>query len=837
LPSHNQLAMIRNYFIVTLRNLRNNKLFSTINIAGLAIGLSACFLIWQYVRFESSYDTFHENAHRIYRVPLEFIQNSTSARGIASNYAAVGHAMKTEFPEVKDYCRLVKTSLFTSDLGSYYANALEFSRQDSAGKFVAFNEPNVWFSDAPLLTMFTFPMIAGKEDALTEPNAVVITETIARKYFGDGIALGQEMRLNREMVLKVTGVVRDVPVNSHLQFDILISFSTMRSRLGDMFDNWGWSAFYTYILLEDGADAHALQSKLPAFKVKHIGPQDKGSFQTRFWLQPVTDIHLKSRLESEQSPAGNERTVYFLSILAVFILAVAWINYINLSTARALERSREVGLRKTVGATRSQLIIQFLFDTALINVFALTLAVGIVMVAWAPFETLIGKQIQNILYTGGITPWVIAGLIFLSGVILSGVYPALTLSSFNPAKVLKGKFFKSASGTRLRKLMISFQYVLAVLLMAGTITIYLQLSHMRSMDPGFTKEQVVVIEAPAVYDSSAGGKISFFKNGVLQLPGVRNVTATSDVPGRNIVEGSAVGSINADENHEFFRSDIPSIDTSFFSTFDIRILGGRLFEDQERMAFRRRDKDESIPVLVNEEFVKRLNLENREDALDQKVTFWWGPDQRFAKIIGVVANHHQLSFKERIDPIMYMQPGWHASKYFAVRLDGDFKSVISHMESLYASAFPGHPFSYFFLNEYFDSQYREDQQFGKIFNVFTFLAIVVTCLGLLGLSVFSVAQRTKEVGIRKVLGASGSGILFLFSKDFLRVLLISYAIAVPVIYWAGENWLRNFNFRISLRWQIFALPPLLLLAITLLTITVVGLRAAIETPVRALRQE
>jgi putative ABC transport system permease protein len=829
--------VIKNYLLVTLRNLRRNVFFSSINIVGLALGLSACFLIWQYVRFESSYDSFHKNADRLYRVPLEVVQNSTKVRALAANNAAVGHAMKEEFPEVEDFCRLVKTSIFTSDLGSYYANALEFSTQDKNGKLTAFNEEHVWFADAPVLTMFTFPLMAGKDDALKEPNSIVITESLAKKYFGEGEALGQQMRLNREMVLNVTGVIKDVPENSHLQFDILISFSTMLPRVGDQYNNWGWSVFYNYVLVKEGADVNALLAKLPALKIKHMGPEDKSNAQTQFGLQPITDIHLRSNLESEQSPVSNERTVYFLSILAVFILAVAWINYINLSTAKALQRSKEVGLRKTVGATRIQLITQFLFDTIVVNLFALLISITLVAVSWSSFESLIGKQIQTVLYTGGATPWMIAALVFICGIAISGLYPALTLSSFNPAKVLKGKFYQSTSGIGLRKVMISFQYVLAVLLMAGTITIYLQLTHMRSMDTGFTKEQVVVIEAPAVFDSIAGSKINFFKTEGLKLPGVRNISATSDIPGRYVVEGSPIGPVTGKDNSEFFSTSIASIDTSFFSTFGIRLLEGRLFSDIERMDFRKKDKDEAIPVLVNEEFVKHLSPENQKQVLNLKMMFWWGPEQRFAKIIGVVANHHQVSFKEGINPIMYAQPGWHAAKYFAVKLEGDFHAELSKMKSVYASAFPDVPFSSFFLDQYFDLQYREDQQFGKIFNVFTGLAIVVTCLGLLGLSVFSVTQRTKEVGIRKILGASTSAVLLLFSRDFLRLLVISYAIAAPVIYWAGEQWLNNFAFRIPLKWQIFALPPLLLLLITMIMIVAVSVRAAIETPVRALRQE
>ena len=826
--------MLRSYLLVTLRNIRANKLFSIINIAGLAIGLTACFLIWQYVRFESSYDTFHVNKDRLYRVPFEVHKNSELVGSNAAGFAGSGYAMKAEFPEVREFCRFAKTSLFTSDLGRYFANALEFSRQGRDGKTVAFIEESVWFTDAEALTMFTFPLLEGnKEDALQDPNSVVLTESIARKYFGDEQALGKELRLNSDLLLKVTGVIEDVPENSHLQFDVLISLSTMRPRLGDFVDtSWGWAAFYTYVLLEEKADPQTVRAKLPALKDKYYGTESDSPYKTSLVLQPITDIHLRSQADGEQSPVGSERIVYFLSILAVFILVVAWINYINLSTSKALQRAKEVGLRKTVGATRLQLIIQFLFDTTLINCFALVIAVGIVALSWKPFEALVGKQIHGVLYIGGVAPWAIAAAVFIAGVMICGVYPALALSQFSPAAVLRGSLVKS-SGKWMRKLMVSFQYVLAVLLIAGTMTIYLQLSYMRSLDTGFTKEQVIVAEAPAVYDSTAGARISFFRNELMKAPGVRNITAASDVPGRGIVEGSPVGLMNAEEN-AFFGTSIASIDTSFFSTFEIKVLKGRLFEDQERMAFRLRDKNERIPVLVNEEFVKRLGFSNLDDALEQQITFWWGPHQRFAKIIGVVANHNQVSLKERIQPILYEQPEWLASKYFAV---AGSNLSIKEFQAAYAAAFPGHPFTYFFLDEHFDSQYREDQRFGRIFNTFTVLAIIVTCLGLLGLSIFSVTQRTKEVSIRKVLGAPASAILFIFSFDFILALLISYTIAVPVIYLAGENWLQNFSTRIPLRWEIFVSPLILLVTITMITVVCVSVKAMFEAPVRALRQE
>lgn len=836
------VRMFKNYLITTFRALRRNIFFSVINIVGLAIGLSACFMIWQYVRFESRYDTFHAKADRLYRVPLQTIHNGAMVHEQAANMPALGPSMKADLPEISNYCRLVKTSLFTANISSYVANALEFSREDERGKIIAFNEEAVWFVDEPFLNMFSFPLIAGSNDALKEPNSVVITQRIARKYFGIDPPLGKELRLNRERVLKVTAVIEDVPANSHLQFDILVSLSSMRPDFGDGADNWGWPVFYTYIELSPGTSADALQAKLPEFTEKRLGKNNEGEYRMQFYLQPITDIHLKSQLSNELSSNNNERLVWFLSLIAVFILIVAWINYVNLSTAKALERSREVGLRKTVGATRAQLITQFMFDTFIINGIALVVAGIIALICWPAFERLTGKEMREVLLSEAfildISSWVVGALTLFTGMLIAGAYPALTLSSFNPAKVLKGKFYKSASGAILRKLMISFQYGLAILLLAGTITIYMQISYMRSQDPGFAREQIIVLEAPAVYDSAGGDKVWVFKNVARQIPGVINVTASSDIPGRMIVENPPITRENATDDDEYFSVYMPAVDTSFFSTYGIKLLEGRLFTQQEFMTFRApKGRDELIKLVVNESFVSRLGLRTADDALSEKFKFWWGPEQRHAEIVGVVANHHQRSFKEHVDPVAYMQPQWADWKYFSVNINGDLPNVVAAIESAYARVFPDNAVSWFFLDEFFDRQYKEDIAFSRIFNVFTVLAIVVACLGLLGLSVFSVTQRTKEVGIRKVLGASSMVIMYLFSKDFIRLLFTAYVITVPVIYWAGDQWLSNFTFRIPIGWQMFVIPPLLLMTITLTTISVISIRAALETPVKALRQE
>ncbi|AYB34086.1 ABC transporter permease [Chryseolinea soli] len=834
--------MLKNYLLVALRNLLRNKIFSLINIFGLAVGLAACFLIYQYVQFEESYDTFHTKRERLYRVPMQFYNGTDPVGALATNAPALGPALKAEFPEVADYARLVKTSLFTSSLTSYFANSLEFSRTTTDGSLVAFNEEHVYFADPPFLTMFSFPLKAGSSaDALAEPNTVVITEQMARKYFGDEPALGKVLRLNREMVLKVSGVLKDIPENSHLQFDILISFPTLMKSFGDGHTLWVWSVFYNYILLTPGANPQALEAKLPAFQKKYLGDTfDRGDQHMKFFLQPIADIHLHSQFDSEQSANGSQRMVYFLSILAVFILVVAWINYINLSTAKALERAKEVGLRKVVGAQRIQLMLQFFMDALLVNFLALIIAATLVVFCWSWFETLVGKSMSDVLYRNGIISprqMLIIAAMFFSGVVLVGAYPALVLSSFQPVQVLKGKFLKSTAGTLLRKGMIAFQYALSVLLIAGAITIYQQLSFMQSQDPGYAKDQLLVLEAPAVYDSTADDRIAFFKNSIAQLAGVRNMTASADVPGQPITEGSGVQRVNAAEQ-EHFGSSIMSIDTAFFSTYDIKLLAGRLFTDRERMTFRLKDKDEAIRIVVNKEFIRRMGIQNPKDALHEKIIFDWGPDGRRAEIIGVTADFHQMSLKEDYSAIFYILPEWSAWKYFSINLQSpDLESSIDAIHKQYTKAFPDHPFSYFFLDDFFDRQYHADRQFENIFGVFTALAIVVTCLGLLGLSVFSVAQRTKEMGIRKVLGASATRILLLFTKDFVMILVLSWCISAPVIYFAGNAWLETFSFRISLNWMMFVLPVALLIGLTLLTIGVISLKAAVENPVKALRHE
>jgi putative ABC transport system permease protein len=826
--------MFRSYLTIAWRNLLRNKVFSFINITGLAIGLAVGFLIYQYVLVELSYDRFHEKADRIYRVPIDY-NGGFSLRASAINHPAVGPAMKADFPEVEDFARLVRASLFIP--------AATVSHE-KAGEEIIFNEEGLYFADQSFLTMFTFPLLEGDaRTALKEPLSIVVTKSTARKYFGDRPALGKILNINRHDC-KVTGVMKDVPANSHLQFDMLVSLNTIGENFG--YDAWTWPEFYNYILLTPGANADNLRQKLPAFAEKYLGKiWEQYKFHSEMSLQPLTDIHLKSDLKFEQSINGSERTVYFLTLLAVFVLVIAWINYVNLSTAKSLERSKEVGLRKVSGASKKQLITQFFFDAVLVNVIAISLAALILVVTLPFFDTLTGKNISGILQDSGVwmrlSFWgLIAGALLL-GVIVVGVYPALLLASFNPAVVLKGKFYKSSSGIALRKGLVVFQYVLSIVLIAGTITISRQLGFMQEHDLGFEKDQLLVVRSAAIFDSTYSRQIQYFENELLQLPGVARMARSNEVPGSAIEDRNSVRQSHMDEEDKVGAFEV-AIDDEFLSTYKMDLVSGRNFAESDRFFVRPRGEAPKPgvrpnPVLINEDLATKLGFLKADDAVNRPLKLRLG-EEYDVEIIGVVKNHHHVSMKEQVEPIVYYYPEYDYWRYFSIRLStASYQQVIEDIRKLYSNAFPDNAFQYSFVDDRINNQYQNELQFQKIFGVFTLLAIIIACLGLLGLGVFAVTQRTKEVGIRKVLGASAVRILYLFTRDSIRLVLVSYLIAVPLVYWAMREWLSTFAFHIGIEWQVFLIPPMLLVTVSMVTIVVVSLRAALLNPAVALRHE
>lgn len=833
--------MFRSYLIVGWRNLVRNKTFSIINVTGLAIGLAVSLLIYQFVQLELSYDNFHEKADRIYRVPITYSGSFASSQDAAVNHPALGPAMKADFPEVEEYTRLVRVSMFIP------TNTVSYKREGEMP--VVFNEERLYIADDSFFKVFSFKLIAGSTDnALKDPQSIVVTESIARKYFGDEDPIGKILSITN-LDFKVTGVMEDVPENSHLKFDMLVSFSTLGIDLDAV---WTWPEFYTYVVLREGTDPSGLEAKFPTFLNKYLEKiWEEHKFRSDIYLQPLADIHLKSDLAYEQDINSSERTVYFLIVLGLFVLVIAWINYVSLSTAKALERSKEVGLRKVSGATRIQLVTQFFVDALIVNLLAVVLAVAILNIAFPLFEDLTGKNIAGVLRSDGswysARFWIVVFGVLAVGTFVIGSYPALALSSFNPSLVLKGKFLKSQKGLWLRKGLVGFQYALSVFLIAGTITIYRQLSYMQQRDLGYNKDQVLVVRGPGIVDSTYFTRIEVFRNELLKIPAVERMTASDAIPGQAIIERNTIRKLTDDEEDNVITT-IVAIDPDYMRTFEMDLATGRTFNESDVFQIQSNGEEVIVAdnrpassghnrIMINQDLAEKLGFEKPEDALNQIVKLRIRY-QYTAEVIGIVKNYHQLSLREHYDPIVYFYPAQAFPRYFSLRLSSsNLAEAIPQVQSVYSEAFPDNAFEYFFLDDYFNRQYKSDVQFASIFGSFTIMAIVIACLGLFGLGIFNITQRTKEMGIRKVLGASVAAILLLFSKDSVRLLIASYLVSIPLVYIAAQQWLNTFAFHIGMDWQIFLLPPVFLVSISVLTTTLVSLRAALISPVVSLRHE
>jgi len=822
--------MFKNYLTIAFRNLLKNKIFTTVNILGLAIGMAACFFVFLYVNFEMSYDRFNKKAADLYRVNSGY-SGSFASPPSATNHPAVGPAMKADFPEVVDCARAFSSYLF---------GGTDLSYTDSKANITSFNEEKLFFADQSFLSLFSFPLIAGDpKNALTEKNTMVLSEKTAVKFFGKENPVGKTVYLNKQMPFKITGVFKEVPENSHIKFNMLASFATLGENWN--IDNWTWPEFYNYVLLAPGTDPKKVEAKFPAFINKYLGPTMKElNFGCQFHLQKVTDIHLRSHYLREPEPIGSERDIYFLSIIGVLILLVAWINYINLSTAKSMERAKEVGLRKVAGASKPQLIVQFISESFIINLLAAIIAAGIVFFCFPFFSDFIGKNISKEFLSSGMLRqpkfWLIVIGLFATGAFLVGAYPAFVLIRYQPALVLKGKFSQSARGIFLRKSLVSLQFVLSILLIAGSIMVYKQLAYMRNQQLGYNKDQIVVVKAPYIIgDSTYGSKIIAFKNELLKNPAVSGVTGTSDIPGKLIVGRNSVRKANEDKTHNFV-TYIMQADENFVPTFQMELTAGRNFIQTDTASFF--GPPTTPRILVNEEVVKALGFKNNEAAIHQQVMFSYFNGENKGEIIGVVKNYHQRSLRELYDPILYVYPSSNFCTYLSVHINmNNLAKDLTSIGASYKGIFEGSPFGYFFLNEYFNNQYQADQRFGKVFTLFTVLAIFVACLGLLGLSSFVSRLRIKEIGIRKVLGATIYSILVLFSKDFVKLVLLATAVAIPIFYFVANIWLRNYAFHIKFDWAMFVMPPLLLLFISLLTISIQSIKAALANPVKSIHTE
>ncbi len=800
--------MFANYLKSLWRYVARNKGFTFINVSGLAIGMLACMLIAQFVLHELSYDDFLERNDRIFRVQLDRYNKGEITTRWAAGAAGIGPDLKANFPEIKDYVRLHKR---VSTL--------------SAGD-IFFKEEDVYASSEDFFKVFSIKLIKGNDtSALKAPFSMVVSKSLAKKYFGNDDPVGKTIRSNGRRDYHVTGVFEDLPAKTHMQIDALISFSSLVKAWNDPITSWQWDGFLTYVVLQDGVNPSEFEKKLPAFVEKKEGAELKADNAGMvFHLQPITDIHLDSDFMGEFKANGNRQSVYFLTVVAVLILIIAWINYINLSTAKSIERAREVGVRKVMGGFKRQLIQQFLTESLFLNLVAIVMAVTGTFLLMPWFGSLTGRELGNELFLQPLF-WLTLIILIVAGAMLSGIYPAFILSSFRPSEVLKGKFRNSDKGVWLRKSMVVTQFIASITLLVGTFTVNRQINFMRGQSLGVNIDQTLVINGPMVTDSTQRQKYQIFKNEVFRNAEVMSVTAASSVPGAQ-PDWNAGGirrlSQRPDESNQY---RVIEMDGSFVTGFGLSVVAGRSFSDDL--------PSEEKNVMLNESGARLMGFVKPEDAINDRINFWGDT----LKIVGVIKDYHQESLKKAFEPLVFRYSKA-PNGYYSVRFNtSQVKESISKFESIWKEVFPGNPFNYFFLDDHYDMQYRADKQFGNIFGLFSMLAIFIACLGLFGLSSLMALQRTKEIGIRKVLGASVSGLLGLISKDFIILIGVAIMLSVPVAALIMDSWLQAFANRIPLTWWLFALPGVMVTGVALITISFQTLKAAMANPVKSLRSE
>jgi len=804
--------MIRNYLLTAFRNLNKTKLFSFINIFGLAIGMAACLLILHYVNFENSYDTFHENGDRTYRIRYERYGEDGSAQKFASCAPPVGYLIRERHTEVEK-------------LGRVFRYKAGVSHEETK-----FMEERMYFAEPQMFEIFNFNFLSGNPALdLAEPNKAFISQSTANRYFGNENPMGKIISVDKQYNYEVVGIFEDIPLNSHLKFDIVLPWKNLETQYGpDYTENWGHSGSFTYILLKENVAVAEYNKILEAMIDKEIGEALKEyKMIWKFPLQSLKDIHLTSHYAQEYEAGGDKDTVKYLFVIAFFIIIMAWVNYVNLSTARSLTRAKEVGLRKVVGASRGQLILQFFMETILVNIISVVLSILLVMLIMPYFNNLTALSSEFSIW-GQQSTWLTISGMLLIGIILSGLYPVLALSSFQPIAVLKGKLGSSAKGINLRKVLVVFQFVMAFFLITGTFVVFGQINFMKNQKLGFSKDQTLVVKLPRVRDEAFEAKAKSFKDKIMNYSEVSEICVVTEVPGKQIYWDAGGIYKAGDDASKSKNYQIVGMDYDFVDVFDLEFVVGRNFSKEFT--------NEEENLIFNETATRWIGFESPEAALNQKVSYWG----KIYTIVGVLKDYHQQSLKEAFEPhiFRYMPFGRGNRGEFAFKLNtAGMGETVDLIKTQYDEFFPGNAFDYFFLDEYYDQQYKADELFGSVFGVFSFFAIFVTSLGILGLSSFMAVQRTKEIGIRKVLGANISKIIVLLSKDFMVLILLSFVIVLPLTIIGINNWLDSFANKMDVAVNIYIWPLVIVCLITMLTMGAHVLKAALSNPIESLRFE
>ena len=804
--------MLKSYIKIGLRNLLKYKVNTAIHVLGLAIGLTAFLLINQYVSFERSFDRFHNNSDRLYRLTTDVYDNDERHTRDAMSFAPAGKALEDALPEV-----IASTTTLQMDPVNFRRNGKPF-------------QEDIIAADSMFLNLFNYEILAGDPTKLlSEPQSIVLTESHAKKYFNSGSAVGQTIEFlsygGTNKSFKVTGVIADPPENTHYKFNILMSLSTLQRRTEA--EGWNANNYYSYVLLDKKADLATINSKLLALSKKLIDEDG----ENRFNLQPVTDIHLLSDMSFEPGVHGSARAVNFLFIISIFILIIAWINYINLSTARAVERAKEVGMRKVVGAHKMQLIAQFFTESMLVNFLGMLLAVLLTHLALPSFNQLVGKTILANIFS---SPLYLKNLLifFVIGTVVTGIYPAIVLSSFKPISTLKGSFGKTKHGVWLRKNLVVFQFAASFALIAGTMVVYQQLQFMMNKEMGMRTDQVLSFNNPD-YDGDDSkqfrSKYKSFQQALEQFNSVEKVGAISNLPGgKNSDINSTSGEFKiAGLTEDPVRATlyVNFIDDQVVDALGLDLVAGRNFNFDMN--------SDSSCILINMAMLKLMNIPDAETALGKHLK---NKGNFNFKIVGVLGDFNRSTLKTQVEPTFFIPRK--ASQYSVAKLaSNDPKSAIAQIEKTYLEFFPSSSFNPVFLDQKFEKLYAEDKRFGSVFTVFSFLTIFVAIMGLFGLAAFMSLQRTKEIGIRKVLGASIPQIILLFFKDFVWLVAIGLLIGAPLIYLGMTEWLNGYAFRIDFPWWSMLVAMSVLLLISFLTVSLHSYKVARMNPVESIKTE
>lgn len=811
--------MLRNYLKVAWRNLVKNKTFSLINIAGLASGLACFILIALYVADELSYDRFNNKANRIYRINSDIIFGGNELRlAVASD--PMGAALKNDYPQVEEYVRF------------YASSGLKLIKKGDQ----YLKETDVAHADSTVFDVFTLPVLAGDaKTALNEPNTVVVTESAAKKYFGTTDVLGKNIETNDNgsTLYKITAIIKDIPHNSHFNFSMLFSMDNVEYQWGNFLSH----NHQTYLLLKEGTDYKVFEKNFTQFIDKYIMPQaaqfmqiksmdefKKAGNKLEYSLIPLTDIHLHSDRTAELDVNGNIQYVYIFSVIALVVLVLACINFMNLSTARSAARAKEVGIRKVVGSEKRYLIRQFLTESILTTVLSTTLAITIAWICLPWFNDLSAKEL---LISDLLRPKNLSFLIALPLIVglLAGVYPAFVLSSFNPIVVLKGKLSGGLKRSNLRNVLVVGQFTMSIFLIAATIVVFRQLNYIQTKKLGFNKDQMLVVNGTGL-----GKNREAFKNEVSKLNGIKASTYAGFLPvsgySRNDVSFSTSPAMTADNS---LNMQVWDISHEYIPVMEMEMVKGRNFSKEFGT--------DSNATIINEAAAKLLGWEN---PVGKKLyTFFqdqMGTQLIGREVIGVVKNFHFNSMKENIGPLCFRLADNSWTTAFKVNTS-DMRQLIANIESTWKTLAPGKPFSYQFMDDAFDNMYRVEQRTGKLGLTLAIIAIVIACLGLFGLAIYTAEQRIKEIGVRKVLGATMSNIVSMLSKDFLVLVLVASALAIPLAWWAMNKWLEDFAYRVNVGWWIFLAAGAIALLIALITVSSQAIKAALANPVKSLRTE